>query len=176
MTSCAWPYHQSRWPWRTDVMAQCQVSVIVKLRVFRLSLMPQIQWIMAQSLRQNRRSLCSFGPHVMLPQSIAEWTKASHTLPRIWWLQGSTLIFKVTCPFGQVRFEIHLSCMRCHLFTNPNPCRNMGILQFCAAIFNFSPVPSDKWHCKTTCPRSHFQHFYLSWTVGQPLRSGPGLG
>ena len=87
--------------------------------------------------------------------------------------QGSTLIFKVTCPFGQVRFEIHLSCMRCHLSTNPNPCRNMGIVQFCATIFDFSPVPSDKWHCKTTCPRSHFQHFYLSWTVGQPLRSSP---
>ena len=90
-------------------------------------------------------------------------------------LQGSTLIFKVTCPFGQVRFEIHLSCMRCHLSTNPNPCRNMGIVQFCATIFDFSPVPSDKWHCKTTCPRSHFQHFYLSWTVGQPLRSSPAL-
>ena len=87
--------------------------------------------------------------------------------------QGSTLIFKVTCPFGQVRFEIHLSCMRCHLSTNPNPCRNMAIVQFCATIFDFSPVPSDKWHCKTTCPRSHFQHFYLSWTVGQPLRSSP---
>ena len=84
-------------------------------------------------------------------------------------LQGSTLIFKVTCPFGQVRFEIHLSCMRCHLSTNPNPGRNMGIVQFCATIFDFSPVPSDKWHCKTTCPRSHFQYFYLSWTVGQPL-------
>ena len=88
--------------------------------------------------------------------------------------QGSTLIFKVACPFRQVRFEIHLSCMRCHLSTNPNPCRNMGIVQFCATIFDFSPVPSDKWHCKTTCPRRHFQHFYLSWTVGQPLRSSPG--
>ena len=90
-------------------------------------------------------------------------------------IQGSTLIFKVTCPFGQVRFEIHLSCMRCHLSTNPNPCRNMGIVQFCATIFDFSSVPSDKWHCKTTCPRSHFQHFYLSWTVGQPLRSSPDI-
>ena len=90
-------------------------------------------------------------------------------------IQGSTLIFKVTCPFGQVRFEIHLSCMRCHLSTNPNPCRNMGIVQFCATTFDFSPVPSDKWHCKTTCPRSHFQHFYLSWTVGQPLRSSPAI-
>ena len=87
--------------------------------------------------------------------------------------QGLTLIFKVTCPFGQVRFEIHLSCMRCHLSTNPNPCRKMGIVQFCATIFDFSPVLSHKWHCKTTCPRSHFQHFYLSWTVGQPLRSSP---
>ena len=65
--------------------------------------------------------------------------------------------------------------MRCHLSTNPNPGRNMGIVQFCATIFDFSPVPSDKWHCKTTCPRSHFQHFYLSWTVGQPLRSSPAL-
>ena len=90
-------------------------------------------------------------------------------------IQGSTLIFKVTCPFVQVRFEIHLSCMRCHLSTSPNPCRNMGIVQFCATICDFSLVPSDKWHCKTTCPRSHFQHFYLSWTVGQPLRSSPAI-
>ena len=100
---------------------------------------------------------------------------APFMVPGVWCqhCQGSTLIFKVTCPFGHVRFEIHLSCMRCHLTTSPNPCRNMGIVQFCATIFDFSPVPSDKWHCKTTCPRSHFQHFYLSWTVGQPLRLSP---
>ena len=120
-----------------------------------------------------------FGADIQSQSKVSPETKKSNMATRrpFWkwrrW-QGSTLIFKVTCPFGQVRFDFHLSCMRCHLSTNPNSCRNMGIVQFFATIFDFSPVPSDKWHCKTTCPRSHFQHFYLSRTVGQPLRSSPG--
>ena len=51
--------------------------------VSSLSLMPQIQRIMARSLWLSRHSSDSFGPNVSLPWSIAERTQALYTLPRI---------------------------------------------------------------------------------------------
>ena len=51
--------------------------------VSSLSLLPQIQRIMAWSLQWSCRSSGSFGPHVSLLWSIAEWTQATYTLPCI---------------------------------------------------------------------------------------------
>ena len=75
-------------------------------------------------------------------------------------LQCSTLTFKVTCPIGQVRLEVRLSCIKCllsHILRSP-----------LHKLPEYSPVPSDKCH-SNTCPRSDFQNFYLSRTGRQPL-------
>ena len=91
---CTWPYHLSRRQRRTNVNPQCQVSVIVKLRVFRLelSLMPLIQQIMARSLQQSRCGSGLFGLHVSLPWSIAKRTQALYTLPRILLSEGCLVV------------------------------------------------------------------------------------
>ena len=47
------------------------------------SLMPQIQRIIARSLRRSRFRSEVFGPHGSLPWSKAEQTQAAYTLPRI---------------------------------------------------------------------------------------------
>ena len=74
-----WPYHLGCRQRRANGMQypQCQVSVVVELRVFRLC-----RWfhrpnkrIMARSLRRSRCSLGLFAPHVSLPWGIAQQTR-----------------------------------------------------------------------------------------------------
>ena len=84
MARCAWPYYLSRRKRRSDVMSSMpNYSCIEAGGASSLSLMPQIEWIMARSLRRSRGSSGSLGPHVSLPWSTAERTRASYTLPCI---------------------------------------------------------------------------------------------
>ena len=69
--------------------------------------------------------------------------------------QGSILIFKATCPVGQVRLKIYLSCMKWHLSTQ----------LYMLLSSDYWPVLSDKCHYNTTCPRSNFSKFL-------PVRDG----
>ena len=69
--------------------------------------------------------------------------------------QGSILTFKATCPVGQVRLKIYLSCMKWHL--------SMQLYMLLSS--DYWPVLSDKCHYNTTCPRSKFSKFL-------PVRDG----
>ena len=70
-------------------------------------------------------------------------------------MQGSILTFKATCPVGQVRLKIYLSCMKWHLSTQ----------LYMLLSSDYWPVLSDKCHYNTTCPRSNFSKFL-------PVRDG----
>ena len=81
---CTWPYHLSRRLWRTDAISWMPSFCSNETEgVSSQFLTPQIQRIMARSLRRSRCSSVFFGPHVSLPCNMAEWTQASYTLPRI---------------------------------------------------------------------------------------------
>ena len=81
---CTRPYHLRRRQRRTDVMSSMLSFCSSEAEgISSLSLMPQIQRIMARSLWRSRRNSWSFGPYVSLPWSIAERTQASYALPRI---------------------------------------------------------------------------------------------
>ena len=70
LARCTWPYHLICQQQRTDVMSSMpSFSCSEAEGVSSLSLMPQIQWLMAWSLRQNCRISSSFGPHISLPWS-----------------------------------------------------------------------------------------------------------
>ena len=66
------------------------------------------------------------------------------------WPQGSILIFKATCPVGQVRFRK----FTCPAWNNTRPCNYI-----CYYLPDYWPVLSDKCHNNTTCPRSNFSQF-----------------
>ena len=70
--------------------------------------------------------------------------------------QGLILTFNATCPVGQVRLTIHLSCMKWHLSTQ----------LYMLLSSDYWPVLSDKCHYNATCPRSNFSKFL-------PVRDGP---
>ena len=74
--------NKKNWQRTTDVMSSMPIFCSSESEgVSSLSLMPQIQQIMAWSLRQSRHSSGSFGPHISW--SIAKQTQASYTLPHI---------------------------------------------------------------------------------------------
>ena len=80
MARCTWPFHLSRRQRGADVISLMPSFCSSEPEgISSLSLMPQIQQIMAQ----RRCSLGLFGPHVLLPWSIAEQTQVSYTLPCI---------------------------------------------------------------------------------------------
>ena len=84
MVHCTWPYHLSRQQRGTDVMSLMSSFCSSEAEgVSSVSLMPQIQQIMARSLLRSCQSLCSLGPHVLLPWIIAERMQATNTLPCI---------------------------------------------------------------------------------------------
>ena len=79
-----WPYHLSRWRQRNDAMSSMPSFCSGEAEgVSSLFLMPQMQQIMVQSLRQSCYSSGLFGLHFLLPWSTAEWTQASYTLLHI---------------------------------------------------------------------------------------------
>ena len=79
---CSWTYYLSRQKRRTDVVSSMPSFCSNEATgVPSLSLMPQIQRIMAWSLRWSRWRSRLFGPHVSLPWSRAMQTQASYTLP-----------------------------------------------------------------------------------------------
>ena len=81
VANCTWPDHFSPWQWRTEVMSSMSSFCSNEAEyVSSLSLMPQIQWIMAQSLQWSCCSSGSSGVHIPLPWSTAE---ATYTLPHI---------------------------------------------------------------------------------------------
>ena len=65
-------------------------------------------------------------------------------------MQASILTVKATCPIGQVRMKIYLSCMKWDLSSQ---------LHICYYLPDYWPVLSDKCHKYTTCPRSNFSKF-----------------
>ena len=79
---CTLPHHLSHQQRRTDIMSLMPSFCSGQADgVSALSLMPQIQQFMVLSLQWTRHS--SFGPHVLIPWSIAQWMQALFTLPRI---------------------------------------------------------------------------------------------
>ena len=82
---CTWSYHHlGRRKGRTDVVSSMSTFRSREADgVSSLSLMPEIQRIMARSLRRIRRISDSFGPLVSLPRSLVERTQAWYPLPRI---------------------------------------------------------------------------------------------
>ena len=91
---CTGPYHLICRQQRTGVIFMMPSFCCSESEgVLSLSLMPQIQQIMALSLQRSRHSPSSFGPHVLLPWSIANRMQASYTLLRIlgeWCLEVRT--------------------------------------------------------------------------------------
>ena len=79
MTRCAWPYHRSH-----PLQSTAEIPLMPSFwssdteGVSSWSLLPQIQWIMAQSLRCNSSRSELFSPHIFLSWSILEWTQAMH--------------------------------------------------------------------------------------------------
>ena len=82
MARCTWPYHRRQQ--RTDVMSLVSSFCISEVEgASSLSLMPQIQQIMAWWLQQSCRSSGGFGPHVLLPWNTSKQTQATYILPHI---------------------------------------------------------------------------------------------
>ena len=82
LAHCTCPHHLSR-PLRRTAIIPIMPSFLSSEDdgVSSWTLVPQIQQIMAQSLRQSRFRSKVFGLHVLLPRSIADQTQAESTLP-----------------------------------------------------------------------------------------------